>query len=61
MQRVGAAEGQRGDRERRHRIQAGGGERARRNAHTAAAPDDDADRQADAELAHEEHGMLARP
>ena len=54
MQRVGAAEGERGDGERRDRVQAAGGQASR-----AAAPDDrgaahrDADGEADPELAHE--------
>ena len=54
MQRVGAAERERGDRQRRHRVEARGGEpRAAERLHPEPA-DDEADREPDPELAHEQ-------
>ena len=62
MQGVGAAEGQRGDGERGHRVQAARWRAVtRRSAHTAATPTTSADGQADADLADEEHGHVGEP
>ena len=61
VQGVGAAEGQGGHGERRHRVEAGGGEGHAPQRPHRRHPHHHADGQADADLAHEEHGHVRQP
>ena len=60
VQGVGAAEGQRGDGERGHRVQARGGQGHAPQRPRGGDPDHEADREADAELADEEQRPCRR-
>ena len=60
VQGVGAAEGQRGDGERRHRVQARGGQGHAPQRPRGGHPHHEADGQADADLADEEHRHVRR-